>query len=607
MWNLKDIKIQDFFSHVDSEYSFHNDCCTLIVGDNKDRGGNNGAGKTTLFEAISVALTGRSLRDIKKESFINDEAESCLVKLSLYNNVTKHELEITRQFFRGNKSSKIEIIEDGEINSTITSVNEADKRILELIGIGREDLLRYYIISQDNVYTFFTAADNEKKEILNRITSADLINPLLEELSNRKKNLEEKKNEFSKELVALDSKKETLDEQLEELKSNIVSSEELLDIQNRIKKLEKRKQSYLEDNNNIHNELKKLDGKNLDIDKLESNLLKIKKSIEDKKNLKDENKKIIRSAEQDLGGAVVCPKCGENFIPESELNLSVEDTKKILKEAEQENKSIETVLSKLLEQRKDIQSEIDEAEEIQDTIKRKKREIKSNEDEIQIIDKKIVNRKKEIIEFRKRKENNVAIKSIEDKIDECERKMEEVQKKIMPLDEELNQVNYWTYYMGKNGFKTYLANKAVSVLEGTVNSYLNKFKSDLSVNINGFKILKDGSVREKIESFVLESGMNPKLFMAMSGGERGRIKLAGILAIQHLINMSLNGNGLNLLILDESLSGIDSEGTMEFVNILENIGSTILLITQNIEDSKIFKNVLTVEKKNGVSRYINLI
>lgn len=605
MWNLKDIKIQDFFSHVDSEYSFHNDCCTLIVGDNKDRGGNNGAGKTTLFEAISVALTGRSLRDIKKESFINDEAESCFVKLSLYNNVTKHELEITRQFFRGNKSSKIEIIEDGEINSTITSVNEADKRILELIGVGREDLLRYYIISQDNVYTFFTAADNEKKEILNRITSADLINPLLDELSSRKKNLEEKKNELSKELVALDSKKETLDEQLEELKSNIVSSEELLDIQNRIKKLEKRKQSYLEENNHINDELKKLDGKNLDIDKLESKLKKIKKSIEDKKNLKDENKKIIRSAEQDLGGAVVCPKCGENFIPESELNLSVEDTKKILKEAEQENKSIETALSKLVEQRKDIQSEIDEAEEIQDTIRRKKREIKSNEDEIQIIDKKIVNRKKEIIELKKRKENNVAIKSIEDKIDECERKMEEVQKKVMPLDEELNQVNYWIYYMGKNGFKTYLANKAVSVLEGTVNSYLNKFKSDLSVNINGFKILKDGSVREKIESFVLESGMNPKLFMAMSGGERGRIKLAGILAIQHLINMSLNGNGLNLLILDESLSGIDSEGTMEFVNILENIGSTILLITQNIEDSKIFKNVLTVEKKNGVSRYIN--
>lgn len=605
MWNLKDIKIQDFFSHVDSEYSFRNDCCTLIVGDNKDRGGNNGAGKTTLFEAISVAITGRSLRDIKKESFINDEAESCLIRLSLYNNVTKHELEITRQFFRGNKSSKVEIIEDGEINSTITSVNEADKRILELIGVGREDLLRYYIISQDNVYTFFTAADNEKKEILNRITSADLINPLLDELSNRKKNLEEKKNELSKELVALNSKKETLDEQLEELKSNIVSSEELLDIQNRIKKLEKRKQSYLEDNNNIHDELKKLDGKNLDIDKLESNLKKIKKLIEDKKNLKDENKKIIRSAEQDLGGAVVCPKCGENFIPESELNLSVEDTKKILKEAEQENKSIETALSKLLEQRRDIQSEIDEAEEIQDTIRRKKREIKSNEDEIQIIDKKIVNRKKEIIELKKRKENNVAIKSIEDKIDECERKSEEVQKQIMPLDEELNQVNYWTYYMGKNGFKTYLANKAVSVLEGTVNSYLNKFNSDLSVNINGFKILKDGSVREKIESFVLESGMNPKLFMAMSGGERGRIKLAGILAIQHLINMSLNGNGLNLLILDESLSGIDSEGTMEFVNILENIGSTILLITQNIEDSKIFKKVLTVEKKNGVSRYIN--
>ena len=87
--------------------------------------------------------------------------------------------------------------------------------------------------------------------------------------------------------------------------------------------------------------------------------------------------------------------------------------------------------------------------------------------------------------------------------------------------------------------------------------------------------------------------MNPKLFMAMSGGERGRIKLAGILAIQHLINMSLNGNGLNLLILDESLSGIDSEGTMEFVNILENIAE----IKTDIKDTKDAVNKIDLLKQ----------
>ena len=78
MWNLKDIKIQDFFSHVDSEYSFHNDCCTLIVGDNKDRGGNNGAGKTNSFymttnlflSGIVVLLYGNE-KDLPNLSFVS--------------------------------------------------------------------------------------------------------------------------------------------------------------------------------------------------------------------------------------------------------------------------------------------------------------------------------------------------------------------------------------------------------------------------------------------------------------------------------------------------------------------------------------------------------
>ena len=162
-----------------------------------------------------------------------------------------------------------------------------------------------------------------------------------------------------------------------------------------------------------------------------------------------------------------------------------------------------------------------------------------------------------------------------------------------------NLINNWNGIKQQTDTKIYINNYINNVLYNIYN-----FKGNFDIIL--YKQYDEFVSSQPIENhFVLESGMNPKLFMAMSGGERGRIKLAGILAIQHLINMSLNGNGLNLLILDESLSGIDSEGTMEFVNILENIGSTILLITQNIEDSKIFKNVLTVEKKNGVSRYIN--
>ena len=89
--------------------------------------------------------------------------------------------------------------------------------------------------------------------------------------------------------------------------------------------------------------------------------------------------------------------------------------------------------------------------------------------------------------------------------------------------------------------------------------------------------------------------------MAKSGGERGRVMLAGILGIQHLINLSTNGKGLNLLVLDEALSGIDAGGTLEIINTLNNLGTTVMMITQNIEDSSIFENCIRVVKEDGVS------
>ena len=86
------------------------------------------------------------------------------------------------------------------------------------------------------------------------------------------------------------------------------------------------------------------------------------------------------------------------------------------------------------------------------------------------------------------------------------------------------------------------------------------FGVDISVLINGFTILKSGEVREKIDVFISNDGMTAENFMGHSGGERGRVMLAGVLGIQHLINLSSNGGGLNLLLLDECFHGMDSRG-----------------------------------------------
>lgn len=618
MWNLTKIEINNFFSHQHSEYEFKNNCCTLIVGENRDKGGNNGAGKTTLFEAITLALTGNTLRGLKKESFINWDYDQCSISLSLENEVLKQTLTINRQYFRGNKSAKVELIEDGEINSHITSINEADKRIAELIGISREDLLRYFIISQDNLYTFFTAGDNEKKEVLNRITSADMINPIIEQLANSKKEWEKKREEVQDRISEQMIRKRVFNEQAKAIREEADNDNEIKDKKERIKRCERQREALDEEISelsqritDIENKIKKISIKDIDVDKIKKQIQRIKKDIEENENTKSENKSVIRSAKSDLSGKVICPNCGENFMPDSELKLSVEDTENLLKAAEQENKTIEKTIYKLEIKKDKFNDEIEEyeekkakIEEYEDKIKSLNRKKKDKIEEQYSIDKRIKRYENEINELKNQVLNSEALKKINDKLKECEKKEKKLSNEIKPIDDELEEINFWSYYMGKNGFKTMLANKAISVIEGSTNSYLRKFKSDLTVNVNGFTILKDGTVREKIDIYVLQDGMNPQVFMGMSGGERGRVKLAGILALQHLINMSLNGRGLNLVILDETLEGgIDIKGTMEFMSILENVGGTILLITQKIDEINTVQNKLRVIKEDGVSHY----
>lgn len=618
MWNPVKIEFKNLFSHVDSSYEFKNNRCVVIFGDNRtDRSlENNGAGKTTLFEAICIALTNESLRNIKKDNFINREADSCFISFELHNPVLRKELIIQRTFFRGGKSVNVKIFENGIQNTQVTSVAEANKRVLELIGISREDLLRYYIISQDNHYTFFTASDTEKKEIMNRITSADMINPAIEELNNRKAIKQDELRLLSLETDKLSGKRETLAEQRLELLEAGNNDEEIAELEERISDtedlLKKNKEEALvideeiaivekalseitiPDVSNLKAERKK---KRSELDSFESELRELNRV---KKNLKNE-----------LSDSIECPSCGHEFI-QSDLGLSVEDAKRLLSETDNEigkvTKKIEDAEAKIktliikIEKAESVQERHDEFEDKLNRLKRKRSNKKNEEQDLQ---KKIKRYEEQIVALKDEKKDNSAIKKIEAKIKECDTEISRYNEAMKPVEEELDLIKFWLFNMGKSGFMTYLANKSVKIIEGITNSYLRKFGVDISVLINGFTILKSGEVREKIDVFVSNDGVTSENFMAKSGGERGRVTLAGVLGIQHLINLSSNGGGLNLLVFDECFHGMDSRGQENIIKIFEKMGVTILVITQNVSEGFNNENTLRVVKENGVSRYIS--
>jgi DNA repair exonuclease SbcCD ATPase subunit len=606
MWNPVKISFKNLYSHVNSQYEFKTNLCTVIYGQNKDgiNIDNNGSGKSTLFEAIDIALTGKSSRGVDKESFINNEAKECVIDFTLENKFLKTEMRIVRKFFRGSKSSQIEVWENGKQNTQLVNVNNANKYVFEQIGINEQDLGRYYIISQDNRFTFFTANDADKKEILNRITNADVLNPLIEDLKNKIKdkvgilrNLERKCSETEGKISFIEGQIRSVDE-------NNTYDEQINILKDKINEAKK-------DNSETNEEIKELSFKIKEATVLvkktepKSNSQELKNTIREKTKELREFNALINQIELELAGEIECPECKAHFINGGKIDItldelyeykdSVKDSIKILE------KEIKDAEFKLNEVEKLVLIYEDAVSNLED-LKRSERRLKQ---EIEDINNNIERWSIKIEILKKEKNNDTQrVTLLSNKIS-LEKELKSVNKELNDITNNLEILRFWEYHLGRTGMQTYLANKSVKTIEGLTNSFLKKFGVDMSCLINGFTVLKDGTIRDKIETFVNTDGINQQSFMAKSGGERARVQLAGILALQQLINMSCKERGMNFLALDESFAGIDSSGFREIIKIISTLGITVMLITQNIEDVSSFPNTLKVIKENGVSCFVN--
>lgn len=154
-------------------------------------------------------------------------------------------------------------------------------------------------------------------------------------------------------------------------------------------------------------------------------------------------------------------------------------------------------------------------------------------------------------------------------------------------------------------FKTHLANTKIDAISAVTNEYLERIGSDLRVALDGFKVLKSGKIRDKITVNVLRNGVDCGSIEKLSAGEKTRICLASIIALQHLTNSACDdGKGLDLVIADEILDASDIDGLMSYCEAINHLQMTALIITQNAV-SENYTHKLIVTKQNGVSTINN--
>lgn len=369
----------------------------------------------------------------------------------------------------------------------------------------------------------------------------------------------------------------------------------------------------------------------------------VKKEEQTKKTEKDtlekelsETQGFLRELETGLKGLIKCPKCLHEFIPDEEFDAEeARESKPLIEEGIQElQTSIDNIKTNIQSfktkyndldkerevYRKKIKEFNDKKAAIELKIQRCNSGIKNINDPIKGLIKNnntnIINLNNDIkklnetidktkIALNKLQEEEIEneIVKIQNKIKESENYKEKILKQIS--DEETKRFKHEQWIFNFVKFKSFLANKSVKSIEGLSNLMLKKMNSNLQIQMEGYGLVNKGKeLREKITAYILRNGFNEGSFFKFSGGERGRIEIATISGIQQLINFNSPNGGLDLLLIDEILESIDGKGIQSIAKSANKLNKTIGLITHvNIPVENDYR-VVTIEKRNKISKII---
>jgi exonuclease SbcC len=559
-----------------------------------------------------------------------------------------------KSFFESSNREKVDLINRFSDASIIEGLENIDIDELESqyssLGTqiskeeGKKELIESQIESEKD-----RDFDSELKDKVSDIN--DLIEEEEEEISDiedkieglipRREELEQEIEEYQRDIQEQESiiedarlKGEPYSDKLQEL--NVVVKQALKEVQKFIKTdFDTARADYQYDLESDQKTLSEANSQKDTLERQEGKLLKLLQDIEIK-----------------LSGAITCPKCNHEFLLDGDvvelkekqtkalvIRGQVEQNKAANKAAisilKQQMQSLEDELSKVnkLEQAEieaygEVKQALDRAREdvsnqerlitgIQKTIDYAEGDIRGFESDIREVEleikglsqtretfkQNITNHQDKIQNYRDQIKG-LKLGNNKDIIRELETDLSAVEQRIVKLTKDYNRVGDQIYLSNqwKNNFKQfrmYLANQSLEVIQYHSNRYLKEMNCDLSIKLEGYKTLADGSIKDEITAKIIRG--EERTFGSFSGGEKGRLLFSSILANRHMINSTHPYGGLDFLSVDEVFEGVDAMGLKYLINSAKNLDITAMIIT-HVTDEETSQDVLKIEKINGISK-----
>jgi len=217
---------------------------TLVLGENLDLGGDgsrNGTGKTTIINALSYALFGQALTNIKKDNLINKtNNKNMLVALEFSVNNIDYRIE------RGRKPNVLKFFVNSE-QKLATDDAQGDSRetqeAIEQILNMSHDMFKHIVALNTYTEPFLSLRANDQRAIIEQLLGITMLSERAEKIKERNK---QTKDEITKEefkIRATQDANKRIEEQILSLQKretiwNNKKEEDCLALQNAIDSLE---------------------------------------------------------------------------------------------------------------------------------------------------------------------------------------------------------------------------------------------------------------------------------------------------------------------------------------------------------------------------------